>query len=72
MQPPTSHENLRARSLRSSPRQSTPEPQGTSAMLVEDATDMEVVIELIEMRYREYCARIEMESLFADGELNCL
>ena len=33
---------------------------------------MEVAIELIEMRYQEYCARMEMEVLFAEGELNCL
>ena len=74
MQTPPSHENPRARSSRSSPRRNTPEsrPQGTSAILVEDATDMEVAIELIEMRYQEYCARMEMEALFADGELNCL
>jgi hypothetical protein len=66
--------NLRTRSPRSSPQRSTPEsrPQGTSAILVEDATDMDIAIELIEMRYQEYCARMEMEALFAEGELNCL
>jgi hypothetical protein len=74
MQTPPSHENLRTHSPRSSPRRNTPasRPQGTSAILIEDTTDMEVAIELIEMRYQEYCARMEMEALFAEGELNCL
>ncbi len=74
MQTPPSHENLRTPSPRSSPRSNTFEsrPQDTSAILVEDATDLVVAIELIEMRYQEYCARMEMEALFADGELNCL
>jgi hypothetical protein len=74
MQTLPSRENLRKRSPRSSPRRSTPEsrPQATFAILIEDTTDMEVAIELIEMRYQEYCARMEMEALFAEGELNCL
>lgn len=74
MQTPPSHENVRTRSPRSSPRRNTPgsHPQGTPAMLVEDATDKEVAIELIEMRYQEYCARMEMEALFTEGKLNCL
>jgi hypothetical protein len=74
MQTPPSHENLRTRSPRSSPRRGKPEsrPQGTTAILVDDATDVEVAIELIEMRYQEYCARTEMEALFTEGELNCL
>ncbi len=74
MQPPSTHESLRTHSPRSSPQRSTSElhPQGNSAILVEDATDMDVAIELIEMRYQEYCARTEMEALFAGGELNCL
>jgi hypothetical protein len=74
MQPPPTHENPRRRSLGSSPQRSAPEsrPRGTSANLVEGATDLDVAIELIEMRYQEYRARMEMESLFADGVLNCL
>jgi hypothetical protein len=74
MQTPPSHEDLRALSPRSWPRRNTPEsrPKGTPAILVEDTTDMEVAMELIEMRYQEYCARMEMEALFAEGVLNCL
>jgi hypothetical protein len=74
MQTPPLHENLRTHSLRSSPPRGKPESrrQGTSAILGEDGTDIEVAIELIEMRYQEYCARMEMEALFAEGILNCL
>lgn len=74
MQTPPSHENLRTHSSRSSPRRNTPESrrQGTPAILVEDGTDIELAIELTEMRYQEYCARMEMEALFTEGELNCL
>lgn len=74
MQTPPSHDNLGTRSPRSSPRRNTPtsRPKDTSPILVEDSTDLEVAIELIEVRYQEYCARVEMEALFAEGELNCL
>jgi hypothetical protein len=74
MQTPPSHENLHTRSSRSSPRRSTAESrvQATSAILIEDTTDMQVAIELIELRYQEYCARMEMEAMFAEGVLNCL
>lgn len=72
MQTPPSHEILHTRSPLSSPRRNAPEPhpRTTHTVLIEDATDLEVAIELIEMRYQEYCARVAMEALFADGKFN--
>lgn len=33
---------------------------------------LELALELIEMRYQEHCARMELEALFAEGGMGCL
>jgi len=73
MQTPPSHENMRRRMTRSTPRRSAESSvQVGSAILTEESAALEVAIELIEMRYREYRARMEMEALFTEGKLNCV
>jgi hypothetical protein len=74
MQTPPSQKDTRKRSYRALPGRGTPEPppQGTAVILSEDPAALEVAIELIEMRYQQYCARMEMEALFTEGKLKCL
>ena len=74
MQITPSHEDMRPGSPRVSSRRNTaePHPHITPAVPAEDPAALELAIELIEMRYQQYCARMEMEVLFTEGELNCL
>lgn len=76
MQTPPLDEDMRARSARlSSDRNTTvTRPQGTSALLVvsQERDAQELALELIEMRYQEHCARMELEALFAEGGIGCL
>jgi hypothetical protein len=38
----------------------------------QDLNALAVAEELIETRYQEHCARLNLEVLFADGEMGCL
>jgi hypothetical protein len=83
MQTPPLHEDMRVRSARSSsqrsatvtrPQGASALPQGASASLIvsQEREALEVALELIEMRYQEHCARMELETLFAEGGMGCL
>jgi hypothetical protein len=76
MQTPLLHEDIRARSVRSSSQRNTklPCPPDTRALLAEsqDHAALEQAIELIEMRYEEHRARLELEAMFAEGGMGCL
>jgi len=76
MQTPQLHEDIRARSVRwPSQRNTTLRcPQDTSALLAESQNHAALVqaIELIELRYEEHRARMELEALFAEGRMGCL
>jgi hypothetical protein len=76
MQTPPLDEDMRARPARSSSRRNTTvtHPQGTSVLLVasQERDALELALELIEMRYQEHCARMELEALFAEGGMGCL
>lgn len=76
MQTPPLDEDMRARSARLSSERNIPvtRPQGTSALLVvsQERDAQELALELIEMRYQEHCARMELEALFAEGVMGCL
>ena len=76
MQTPQLHEDIRAPSVRwSSQRNATlPRPQATSELFAEsqDHAALEQAMELIEMRYEEHRARLELEAMFAEGGMGCL
>jgi hypothetical protein len=76
MQTPPLHEDMRARSARPSSRRNTTvtPPKGTSELPIvsQERDALELAMELIEMRYQEHCARMELEALFAEGEMGCL
>ena len=76
MQTPPLHEDMRARSARPSSQRNTAvtRPQDTSALVTasQECDALEVAVELIEMRYQEHCARMELEALFAEGGMVCL
>ncbi len=73
MQAPLLHEDIRARSVRWSSQRNTPLPQDTSALLAgsQDHAALAQAIELIELRYEEHRARMELEALFAEGGMGC-
>jgi hypothetical protein len=76
MQTPPLHEDMRTRSVGPSSQRNTTvtRPKGTSALptVSQERDALELALELIEMRYQEYCARMELEALFAEGGLGCL
>jgi hypothetical protein len=76
MQAPLLQEGIRARSVRWSLQRNTtlPCPQDTSALLAgsQDHAALAQAIELIELRYEEHRARMELEALFAEGGMGCL
>jgi hypothetical protein len=76
MQTPPLHEDIGARSARLSSQRNTTvtSPQGTSALLLasQERDTLELALELIELRYQEHCARMELEALFAEGGMGCL
>jgi hypothetical protein len=76
MQTPPLHKDIGARSVRSSSQRNTTVtcPQSTSALLVasQERDALELALELIDLRYEEHCARMELEALFAEGGLGCL
>jgi hypothetical protein len=78
MQTPPLHEDMRTRSARSSSQRKrntvVTRPQGTSVLLTasQERDALEVSLELIEMRYQEHCARMELEALIAEGGMGCL
>lgn len=70
------HEDLRVLSHRALSRRSAPKPRRSENCAVsaecQDVTALEVALELIEMRYQEHCARLNLQVLFAEGEMGCL
>ena len=70
------HEDVRVLSHRTLSRRSAPEPRRSENCAVstecQEAIALEVALELIEMRYQEHCARLNLEVLFAEGEMGCL
>lgn len=76
MQTPPLHEEMRARSARSTSQRNitVTRPQGGSALQIgsQERDALELALELIEIRYREHCAHMELEALFAEGEMGCL
>lgn len=76
MQTPQLHEDIRTQPVRWSSQRNTtrPCPQDTSALLAEsqDLAALAQAIELIELRYEEHRARMELEALFAEGGMGCL
>ena len=70
------HEDLRVLSHQPLSRRSAPKPRRSENCAVstecQDVIDREVALELIEMRYQEHCARLNLEGLFAEGEVGCL
>jgi hypothetical protein len=70
------HEDLRVLSHRAVSRRSAPKPRRLENYAVsterQDVIALEVALELIEMRYQEHCARLNLEVLFAEGEMGCL
>jgi hypothetical protein len=70
------HEDVRGQSVHASRPRMTPVPQPPENCEVstdcQDLPALEMAIELIEMRYEEHCARLNLEALFADGEMGCL
>jgi hypothetical protein len=70
------HEDVRGQSDHALRPRSTPvsRPLETCAVSTEcqDLPALEIAIELIEIRYQEHCARLNLEVLFADGEMGCL
>ena len=70
------HEDLRVLSHRALSRRSAPNPRRSEHCAVstecQDVIALEVALELIEMRYQEQCARLNLEVLFAEGEMGCL
>ncbi len=76
MQTPPLHENRRTRAARSLSQHNpaVTRPRGTSALptVSQERDALELALELIEMRYQEHCARMELEALFAEGGMGCL
>jgi hypothetical protein len=76
MQTPPLHEDIGERVARSSSQRNTTVtcPQGTSALPIasQERDALELALELIELRYQEHCARMELEALFAEGRMGCL
>ena len=70
------HEELCVLSAQVLSRRSPSEPPRLENCAVstelQDLNTLAVAVELIEMRYQEYCARLKVEELFANGELGCL
>jgi hypothetical protein len=70
------HENVRALSAQTLSRRSALEPRRPEncapSTESQDLLALEVALELIEMRYQEHCARLNLEVLFAEGEMGCL
>jgi hypothetical protein len=70
------HEDWRVLSAQVLSRRSAPGPQRSDNCAVSteflDLTALEVALQLIEMRYQEHCARMNLEVLFAEGEMGCL
>ncbi len=69
-------EDLRVRSAQALSRRSAPEPRRPQNCAIstefQDLAALEVALELIEIRYQEHCARVNLEVLFAEGEMGCL
>jgi len=67
------HEELRVLSAQGLPWRSPSEPPRLANCAVstecQDLNALAVAVELIEMRYQEHCARLNLEVLFADGEM---
>ena len=72
----SSHEDLRVLSHQALSRRSATKPRRSENCAVstecQEVIDREVTMELIEMRYQEHCARLNLEGLFAEGEMGCL
>ena len=70
------HEDLGVLSHRALSRRSAPKLRLSENCAVstecQDVIALEVALELIEMRYQEQCARLNLEVLFAEGEMGCL
>jgi hypothetical protein len=70
------HEDLGVLSHRALSRRSAPKLRLSENCAVstecQDVIALEVALELIEMRYQEHCARLNLEALFAEGEMGCL
>jgi hypothetical protein len=70
------HRELRVLSAQWLPRIGPSEPpRSVNCALSTEFQDLDalaVAVELIEMTYHVHCARVKLEVLFADGELNCL
>ena len=70
------HEDLPVLSHQALWRRSAPKPRRSENCAVstecQDVIDREDALELIEMRYQEHCARLNLEGLFAEEEVGCL
>jgi len=70
------HEDLRVLSHQAVSWRSAPKPRRSENCAVstecQDVIALEVALELIEMRYQEHCALLNLEVLFAEGEMGCL
>jgi hypothetical protein len=70
------HEELRVLAAQVLSRRSPSEPPRLENSAVptafQDLNALAVAVELIELRYQEHCARLNLEVLFADGEMGCL
>jgi hypothetical protein len=75
MQTSRFHEDAHG-SLRSSSKRNAAvtRPQGTPVLLTasQEREAVELSLELIETRYQEHRARMELEALIAEGEIGCL
>jgi len=73
MQTPPLQQGVRTRADRSS-RAKAAQVQSAAGMSIasQERDTLELAVELIEMRYREYCAREQLEALIAEGGMGCL
>lgn len=73
MQTHSLHKDSRSGLGEVSPRPNTPKPplQDTHPLGIacQDAVELELAVELIEMRYQEHLAREDLQVLFEDGTL---
>jgi hypothetical protein len=71
MHPSPQHADVQGRLAKSSSQRITTALRGhdtsTATAESQNADALELAVELIELRYREYCARVELEILITEG-----